>query len=174
MIVTKVIKPKRIKDKAMRFALMNRMRKVGRLLIKEVKKTPSTWDHEVKVEMRVALTGPGPVVVVDTDDEIYRYVNDGTKPHEIWAGYYTGKSDKKALVFPWAGPGSYKAKTRPGVIGSGAGGPSGPLVAFPYVEHPGTEPRHFDKEIQRTFRPRFKREMEAAMREVRRVSGHAI
>jgi len=79
------------------------------------------------------------------------------------------------LVFPWAGYGSYRPKTRPRVIGSTVGGPTGPLVAFPHVHHPGIkEPRHFDEEVEKTTKPKFVANMNQAMSEARRASGHAI
>jgi len=105
---------------------------------------------------------------VFTDNEIYGYVNDGTRPHPIFP------KKAKALAFQWGGKGSYTPKTTPRVIGSRAGGPSGPTVYRPYVQHPGTKGRHFDEEIEKLMQPRFKRAMEKAMSDARKKSGHAI
>jgi hypothetical protein len=175
MIVAKAIKPKRLKDDAMRLTLLNRMRRVGTAIRKDFAETTKTWDHEVVFEQLISLTGPGPVVIVDTDDQIYHWVNDGTGEHgphhqsyEIWAGAYTGKSDKKSLAFPSMSV----PKTTPNVIGSGPGSSGGDTVFRPFVVHPGIEPRNFDKIIQKKWEPKFKSEMEDAMRQAVKASGH--
>ena len=68
----------------------------------------------------------------------------------------------------------YSAKTSPGLISSKNDGPSGEVVYARGVIHPGTEARNFDATIQKEQEAPFKRAMEAAMREARDVSGHAI
>ena len=144
MILMKEIKPPRLKDDAMRLELLNAMRAAGTQIKKDFESTTKTWKHKPKFEVLISLTGPGPVVVVGTDDEIYGYVSGGTKPHAIFAGIYTGRSNKRALAFP----ASSTPKTRPGVIGSSGASRSGQTVVRPYVMHPGTEPRNFEKTIQ--------------------------
>ena len=171
-LVVKEIKPAKLKEDALRLKLLNAIRKQGTQIKAEFDKTTATWEHDVKFKTEVSLALDGPAAFVFTDDEIYGYVNNGTKPHPIFAGIYTGKSNKKALSFQWGGKGSYRAKTRPRVIGSTAGGPTGPRVARPYVDHPGTKGRHFDEVIEKDQQPKFKRRMEQAMREAARASGH--
>lgn len=74
--------------------------------------------------------------IVGTNDQIYQYVNAGTRPHVIVAR-------GPALAFPTG----YRAKTRPRVIGSSSGGASGPTVVRQRVMHPGTAARAFDQAI---------------------------
>ncbi len=169
-ILIKEIKPSRLKVDAMRLELLNAMRKVGTDVKKDYEKTTKTWKHKPEFEVSVSLKPPGPTLIVETDDEIYGYVDKGTKPHLIFAGIYTGKSNKKALAFP----SKFGAKTRPGVIGSSAGSSGGPTVLRPYVEHPGTKPRGFEEAIAKIWTPKYKRRMEAAMRKAARASGHAL
>ena len=168
MIALKSIKPSALKESALRLELLNAMRKAGREITKDFESTTRTWEHKPRFETLLSLTGPGPVVLVATDDKIYGYVTRGTKPHLIWAGYYTGKSGKRALVYP----GRSVPKTRPGVLGSGPGSRSGPTMVRPYVQHPGTKARRFDELIERNWRSRFRRDMEAAMRRAAAKSGH--
>lgn len=168
MIVMKSIKPQRMKDKAFRFGMLNAMRRAGTAVRKDFKKTTATWEHKVVFEQSVSLAGPGPVLMVWTEDQIYKWVNDGTRPHEIWAGIYTGKSDKRALAFP----SQSTPKTQPRLLGSGPGGSGGELLFRPYVNHPGTEAREFDEIIQAMWETKFKRQMEQAMSEAARKSGH--
>jgi len=168
MIVLKEIKPKRLKDETMRLELLNAMRKAGTEIRKDFAKTTATWQHKPKFEIVVSLTGPGPVVLVGTDDKIYRFVDEGTRPHLIQAGIYTGKSTKKVLAFP----GVSRPKTTPRVIGSGTGFKGGDRIMRPYVHHPGTEAREFDVTIRKMWESKFKQRMEEAMRKAAAKSGH--
>ena len=121
MIVAKAIKPARFNNLAFAYAIAAAAEKASKEIQKDFGATTATWKHKPKFvrEVDAGSRGRGkPVqVLVGTDDEIYRYVDEGTKPHPIFAGIYTGKSNKKALAFQWGGRGSYKAKTSPGVIG---------------------------------------------------------
>lgn len=74
---------------------------------------------------------------ISTDDEIYGYVNDGTRPHIIEA------KNAKALAFGVP----HAAKTAPRVIGSTAGRRGNTIVKVKRVNHPGTDAREFDQEI---------------------------
>lgn len=168
MLVFKAIKPKRLREKEMRLTLLNAMRKAGTQVRKEFERTTKTWEHKPKFVEIISLTGPGPTILVGTDDKVYQWVDKGTKPHEIWAGAYTGKSAAKALRFQ----GTYTAKTVPGVIDARNGGSSGDVIVRPFVHHPGTEARGFDEKIQKEWEPKFKRLMEDAMREAAKESGH--
>lgn len=168
MLAMKAIKPQRMRDDRLRLALLNATRRAGTAIRRDFAKTTATWEHKPTFEEIISLTGPGPVIVVGTDDKIYRYVNDGTRPHPIFAGIYTGKSNKKALRFA---PGS-QPKTQPRVIGSTPGAPGSGVVMTPYVQHPGTKAREFDEEIARIWKIKFKRWMEDAMREAAKESGH--
>lgn len=166
-LVIKQIKPSRLRIDAMRLQLLNDVRKVGTGIKADFEKTTATWKTQVKFEVQVSLAG-GPQAEVFTTNKIYGYVDKGTEPHVILP------KRKKALSFVWGGPGSYRPKTRPGVIGSSGGGATGDRVAFKGVLHPGTKPRNFSKEIQKLWTPRFKRAMEASMSKVAKVSGHAM
>lgn len=161
--IFKVIKPSRLREDAMRLALLNGMRRMGTKIKQDFEKTVATWKNKPKFEVLVSLTKPGPTVVVDTNDPIYRYVSEGTKPHVILP------KRAKALAFK----GTYTAKTVPGVIESRAGGSGGADVFSQGVLHPGTKPRRFQKLIADKWRKAFRSEMEQVMREVRKESGHA-
>lgn len=126
----------------------------------DFEKTTESWDHAVEFVEHVTKDARGITISVSTDDEIYNYVNGGTKPHAI-----PKVAGGKRLRFQWDGPGSYQAKTRPGTIGSGPGGSSGPYVSFKSVWHPGTEPRNFDMAIYERWSSsgRFKAEMQDAV-----------
>jgi len=130
-----------------------------------------TWKHKPKFEALTSLTGPGPVLFIATDDEIYRFVNEGTPPHDIPT---TGST---LLVFK----SGYKSKSVPGMIGSRRGGGFGKTVFTTKrdkqgkpIKHPGTKPRNFEKVIKKNRTPWFKRQMEAAMKEANKKAGHAL
>lgn len=79
--------------------------------------------------------------IIATDNEIYGYVNDGTRPHIIVA------KNGKSLAFKWGGKGSYSPKTAVRVIGSGASSQSGSIIRPRAIHHPGTDAREFDQVI---------------------------
>ena len=172
----KSIKPARLRDKDMRLTLLNAMRKAATPIKKDLAKPTSNWHHKVKFDVLVSLTGSGPVVYVYTEDQIYQWINEGTGDkgdksgpgYPIFAGYYTGKSDKKVLAFPSMST----PKTKPGSMEAGPGS-SGPIdVHVPYVTHHGVKPRDFTGQVRKEREPWFKRQMEAAMRETRNKSGN--
>ena len=158
----KQIKPARFKDKAFRDEMLKAAKSAGKDIKKDFQATTKTWKHKVKFTV-ISSVDPNVEVLVGTDDEIYGYVNDGTRPHLIFPKKLGG-----VLAFPSA----YTAKTKPRVIGSTTGGGSGPTVFAGYVEHPGTEAREFDKVIQEDWTPKFKRRIEQAMSRAAKASGH--
>ena len=169
-VFVKQIKPKALDAQAMTAVLMAALKEVGKTLKNDFEDTTKYWKHKPKFEILADLSGPGPFVLVATDDEIYRYVNEGTKPHEIWAGAYTGKNNKRVLAFPSV----FTPKTKPGSLTSGRGHKGKVDTFVPMVHHPGTEAREFDEQIEKKRDKWFKRQMEDAMKEARRASGHAI
>ncbi len=75
--------------------------------------------------------------IIATDNEIYGYVNDGTRPHVIRA------KNAPSLVF--GVPSSPKTAVR--VVGSTAGSRGNTIVRVKQVNHPGTDAREFDQVI---------------------------
>jgi len=166
-VVVKQIKPSRFKSEAFTEAVARAAKQVSNEMVLDFRETTRSWKHKPMFEAVVSVD-PNAEVLVGTDDKIYGYVNDGTKPHII------RPKRAKALRFKWGGKGSYKPKTQPRVIGSTPGGPSGPEVALKWVRHPGTEAREFDKTIEKKWQPRFRRLMEQAMKQGAIDSDHAI
>lgn len=164
IIVAKAIKPKRMKDARLRAILLNKQRAMGNKIKADFEKTVATWSEKPIFEVVMAQKPHGPEVLVYTDDQVYRWVNDGTEEHII------EPVNASVLAFPE----TYTAKTIPGVIGSQAGGGSGGTVFAAYVLHPGTKARKFDKIIRKKWEPKFKREMEQGMRDAAKASGHSI
>jgi hypothetical protein len=171
VLAWKTIKPARLKDKEMQRELRNAIARAGRAILKDYGRTVRTWNEKPEFEtVTTLMTGkpPGPSILVGTDDVVYKFVDEGTKPHEIWAGIYTGKSDKRTLAFQ---PNS-RPKTTPGNLDAGPGSKSGAYVNPPMVHHPGTKARDFTKMLQEKWEPKFRDEMEDAMRKAAQSSGH--
>lgn len=96
--------------------------------------TQQTWKHKAEF----AITSPSQYErEVSTDDDIYRFVNDGTRAHPI-------APHGKVLVFNTP----FQSKTLPRSIASRAGsvGATTVITRKP-VQHPGTAAREFDKVI---------------------------
>jgi hypothetical protein len=163
-IVTKAIKPDKIKLDAFRLETLTGMNEVGAAIKRDFHETTKTWKNKPFFDVVKSLRGGNLELMVATDDEIYMYVNDGTRPHKI------RPKAGNVLIFQ----SGYFAKTVPNVIDSQPGGSFGPVIGARSVNHPGTKARNFDKIIAKKFQPRFKRRMEEAMRRAVKKSGHAI
>lgn len=95
--------------------------------------TTQTWKQkpEFTIERKTAER------IVSTQDEIYGYVSEGTRPHVITA------RGRGGLVF--GVPSSPKTHVR--AIGSGRGSRGTTIVHARQVHHPGTEAREFEEVI---------------------------
>lgn len=140
--------------------MLNQLRKEGRIIAKEFRKTVATWDEKPKFEFLIGLSGSDASLVVGPTGparlvEIYGYINNGTPPHPITAS-------PGVLIFQE----NYNAKTSPGIVGSSSGGSSGGWVRKHGVLNPGIEPRNFTKIIIKENLPRFQQNMSKASRVV--------
>lgn len=99
---------------------------------RQYEKTVVDWDKKPVFEQNRARRR-GQVIYgsVDTDNEVFIYVDQGTRPHIITA------RRAPMLVFQTG----YKAKTTPKRFRSRAGGKFGPYARKFSVRHPGTEAR---------------------------------
>lgn len=111
--------------------------------------TTQTWKK--KPEFAIAETDDGRIV--GTEDEIYGYVNDGTRPHIIEA------KNGKSLAF--GVPSSPKTAVR--VIGSSAGSRGSVTIKRKRVRHPGTDARKFDEVIAEKWQEQFPVTMQRAL-----------
>lgn len=158
MFSARPIKASRLKIDPVRLAILNALRKEGRAQVKELKKTTGTWTNKPEFEFKISLkrqTQLASVRSFPTGDEkavqIWNWGNEGTEKHEIKSkqpGVYP-------LKFIWGGKGSYQAKTSPGIVGSSSGGPTGDVVRFTKVQHPGTEAREWTLAIVNQRRKPF-------------------
>lgn len=129
--------PKEFRGDPFRKAFEEAAEEIRDGMLQDFETTTRTWDHRVEFEADVKVTAGTVTIVAGTDDEIYKYVDEGTREHDIFPVH------APALVFQ----GVYTAKTIPGVMGSRAGGASGPWQVRKAAHHPGTEPRDFTKII---------------------------
>jgi hypothetical protein len=165
-VVIKAIKPKRFDDKAMTERLRYHAKQVVKEIRKDFEETTKTWQHKVEFKETVSAgKGAGGIIAeVSTTDEIYTYVDQGTKPHII------RPVRAKRLAFPSI----FSPKTAPRVLSSGPG-QRGPQDTFAMeVHHPGTEAREFSRTIEVKWTPRFKQRMQEAMKDAAKASGHSI
>lgn len=160
----KVIKPKPLNTKAINSAARKALKAVGEGFKDDFDATTKTWDREVVFETTYKESKSSASVTVATDDEIYRYVNDGTEAHII--------RPKNARILRFAS--GYTAKTSPGTIGSSTGGSFGASVVARVVRHPGTKARKFDEAILEKWQDKLADELGIVVSVFREESGHAI
>jgi len=153
--------PKKLNETAMHAELTRAMKRGQADVYKDFLKTVDTWDTKPEFKNEFKETNNEISFVVSTDDEIYGYVNNGTRPHIIEG-------------FPLAFMAAYKSKTTPRKISSHSGGGSGETVFATKVHHPGTEPRDFDTAIMVKNSPKLSEYLRIGMKKARVASGHAI
>src|SRR3990167_7635756 len=143
-----------------RLSILSAMSAYARIVMKEFRKTVSTWEEEVEFVVVKAFPRSGTIeVMVYTDNQKYKWVDKGTPPHDIWAGWYTNKSNAKNLSFFVPNI----PKTIPNKIESGIGSVGDTHIVTPYVQHPGIKPRNFDKIIAKKMQPIFREMMQTAI-----------
>jgi hypothetical protein len=156
------ILPKPLKTKAILDALVDEMHTIAGEIEDDFDSTIRTWTHKPEFINQFQQDKDRTAFQVATNDEIYRYVNDGTRAHLI------KPKRRRFLRFQ----GHYTAKTQPGVIGSNAGGASGTIMFSRGVKHPGTKGREFASAMQKKWQSPFKQRMKKAMGVAAKVSGH--
>ncbi len=136
----RAIVPKRsIKSKDVEKAVIAAVNSSLEVIERDFKRTTRTWEHKVEFTLiKASMSGAGLEGAVGTDDDVFNFVDKGTKAHLIVP------RTAEALAFQ---AGKYAPKTSPNVIGSHAGGSSGGIIYASYVDHPGIEARNFTDEI---------------------------
>ena len=167
-IKVKVIRPKKMNDRAFYAAIGDMLEDTEKGIKKDFTDTTETWKHKVKFNHGHSISPSKGRAYTETDDEIYGYVNNGTPEHNI------PKRGSTFMRFQWGGKGSYRAKTKPRRFGSRPGGPSGPTVVAFKVRHPGTEAREFDKIIAKRWKTLLPRAVRSALGKGAKASGHGI
>lgn len=140
----KLIIPKKLiaDPKKLARALTNALNGVAKDIQIDFKVTTQTWEHKPSFP----ISSPSAYRrIVSTDDEVYSFVNDGTRPHII--------RPKGGGVLVFRTP--FRAKTLPNRIASGPGGTGATEAIAREVNHPGAAPRAFDKAIKEKWDQRF-------------------
>lgn len=136
------IKGDMIDSKALRRAIENALTGEAKAVKVDLDTTTQTWKHrpEFTIEQDEGRR------TVATDDEVFEYVDEGTKPHII-----TAKNPNKPLTFGVGG----SPKTAPRVIGSRSGTRGSAIVRAQVVHHPGTAPREFTDTVKEKWDDRL-------------------
>lgn len=140
----KLIIPKKLiaDPKKLARALTNALNGVAKDVQIDFKTTTQSWEHKPSFPIQSPSAYRR---IVSTDDEVYAFVNDGTRPHII--------RPKGGGVLVFRTP--FRAKTVPNQIASTAGSVGATNAIARVVNHPGTKARNFDKAIQEKWEKRF-------------------
>ena len=124
-----------------RAPLLKRAAQITQNIIRlNLNRSTATWKHKPMFDIKSKTTDRDVSVTADTDSDIYRYVDEGTRRHTI---------EPRGSGYPLRFRTGYAAKTRPNVLSSGQGGASGPYVRAWSVQHPGTTPRRISQGTMR-------------------------
>lgn len=136
---------------------------IGKDLRRIHKDVVDDWEH--KPEFVASTQFEAQKINVDVKargqyKKIWRYVDEGTKPHVILPRKEGGR-----LIFRTG----YSPRTLPVAQAHvGTGIASGNFVSVQQVNHPGTEARDFGKQIAEDYKPEFRRRIENAFRRAAR------
>jgi len=117
----------------------------------DLESTAKTWKHPITITIKERSDGYS----LSVDDDVWNMLDKGTRAHRIIA--------RRAKRLRFAG--GYRAKTRPGFIGSTSGGASGGVVFRQVVNHPGTTARGWSKLIGAKYRSRLQSFIQKRIRE---------
>ncbi len=134
-------------------AMQKAVQKSAALALRDLASTTRTWVHKPVFDVTITQTGGDYSVTAGTDDQIYQWVNDGTKRHAI--------RPKRSKYLRFSS--GYKAKSRPGIIGSVNGGSFGNDVFSKGVMHPGSRGRMFTQKIASRRQVTTRQEIEHAI-----------
>lgn len=130
-------------------ALTNAMNGVAKDIQVDFKTTAQTWTTKPDFPITSPATYERQIA---TDDQVYAWVNDGTKEHDI---------RPKGRILRFNTP--FTSKTVPNQILSRSGGSGSTPAIARAVHHPGTKPRAFDKAIKAKWDTRFGPIMQRAL-----------
>ncbi len=134
-------------------AIRKALEKSAKETKKLFKKTTRTWNHQPVFETRIKDDS----AEVGTNDERYKWINDGTPDRPISPKTAGGRLAWQSKFVP---------KTIPRKIMSRQGGKSGPVDTFRrQVYHHEIEARNFAEVIQGEMGKEFKKDFEKAMEE---------
>ena len=126
----------------------------------DFQRTVVTWKNKPTFTSKISLHNPLSLEI-GTEDEIYGYVDLGTKPHIIRAHtdkglFFTGRITKG------------EPKTEPNVIQAFPGKRGTGLTNIMQVNHPGNKPRNFSKIIGKTYKTELSKEVKNALERFKR------
>lgn len=157
MLKLKPIKPKGLGDAFRRLpgAVEKGMKEATKEALKDFEKTTQGWQHNVSFSVEEQGNGE---YLVGTNDEIWKFVDEGTKAHDIYP------KRARHLMFSPGG----RSKTSPGKLTSGGGSKGSGIVFARHVRHPGTKARLFSQQIARRWRRGVAPFVRAALEEANR------
>jgi hypothetical protein len=136
----------RLLPKGLRVKVMQPIAKqIEREILTRRQRTTQSWQHKPSFDVQTEVTPDGLSVREGTSDAIYTFVDRGTR------GNYP--IEPKGPGYPLVFQSGYRAKTMPGYLGSGSGGPFGPRVGAYRVIHPGIRARRFSERIFQEVEP---------------------
>lgn len=166
MIRIDPIKPGTLRRQQMLLEIRAELLQIAREIHRDFLRTVQTWENkpEFRTTARIGIFNEQMEVMVDTDDMVYRFLNNGTPAHWIEA------VQAEKLRFHE----DYIPKTYTWLIEALPGGEFGDNVYADAVWHPGVEAREFDQQIKDKWNDELVRRLAQRFGKAVHVSGHAI
>ena len=127
------------KQRELRLVMHRALEEVGDEAIRQYGRPVSTWSKKPQFVKEIDSHGPEYELLVGTDDRVFNWVDEGTRPHVI----------KPRGPWPLRFMSGFHPKTTPGSMQAGQGGSFGSQVTARGVNHPGGKPRRFTEQVQK-------------------------
>lgn len=162
------IVPEKFDPGVFRLYLLTEARRIGREIRTDMARPTETWDSKVKFDMKVGLARNTVSVTVESFDENYVRVSEGTKKREepvvpVGPGV-------KALAIPM----TYTSKTLPGTLDARAGGYGDDVIYRKSMDPEPIAPRKFDEQVKELWDPKFPERVQEALEIAADKSGFGV
>lgn len=148
----RVIKPKRfINPITMRTLIQQAYRDAAQDAKRDLEKTTATWDERVVFQVSTPPIGGA---TISTNSKTFNLVSEEGSPRHL---IYPKRAGRLRFTVP------FRAKTRPGVIGSSSGSKGTTVIKTNVVRHPGFQARRFYEAVARKHEQRLVRAVNAAI-----------
>ena len=154
-ITIKNINPKVTNSKSVRLEILTELNTMSRQMIADYKRTTQTWETNVTFEVLKEFNKDRISILVGTNNLIFQYVDEGTRPYIIRAKTPYG------LAFNSMG---FRPKTSPNNLNSSGGRRADRGFVRPMqVNHPGIEARNFSLAISSIYEKQLPSQIQTAI-----------
>jgi hypothetical protein len=160
----KQISPGPFSEQSLRQEVRNALNRTLTTARRHFHNTTATWREKVDWVEHISVASGIAYFEITTDNALYYLVDHGAKAHAITATNFPTLVWKR----------DYYPKSEPGILASSTGFRGGPNRRETYIWHKGFKPRDFDETVSEEIDEIFGPEMQKALDNFAKKSGHSM